>query len=126
MMSKCPKCGKLFVRANRPICDLCFKKDEETYEITRQYLKENPSATMEVLVEETGATKKQILRWIREGRLEIEGETGVKCAKCGVPIKQGRICDKCATKLQSGLQSTVQQVEEPKKKSNVIKVTNRR
>ncbi len=127
MLTKCPKCGKLFARGNRPICDDCFKKDEEMFETTRQYLKENPTANMEILVDETGATKKQIMRWIREGRLDmVDGAGLLKCSKCGKPIKQGRMCSDCATSLQSGLDGMAKPVEEPKKQSNVIKVTNRR
>ncbi len=129
MMTNCPKCGKLFARRNRPICDNCFKKDEETFEKARQYLKENPASDMDTVVEETGATKKQIMRWIREGRIDmmLDGDNTLKCAKCGKVIKQGRICNSCAAKLQSGLGGINKPVtQEVKKKSNVIKVTNRK
>ncbi len=129
MMANCPKCGKLFARKNRPICDMCYKKDEECFEVARLFLKENPDTDMNTICEETGATKKQILRWVREGRLDLvlEEDFALTCNKCGKKIMSGRVCKQCASKLQSTLGGIQQPVDNTlKKKSNVIKVTDRR
>lgn len=128
-MTNCPKCGKIFARQNRPICDSCYKQDEEMFESARKFIKENPSSDMDDIVEETGATKKQLLRWVREGRLDLvlpEGE-GLNCSKCGRPISTGRVCKKCAAQLQSSLGGIkTPKIDEPKKTSSVIRVTDRK
>ncbi len=127
MMTNCPKCGKIFVRTKRPICDKCYKEDEEAFEVTRLYLKDNPSANMEILIEETGATKKQIMRWIRDGRLDkIDGLDVLKCSKCGKTINHGRVCLSCVAKLQNEVKEMGASHKVEKKKSNIIKVTDRK
>ncbi len=129
MMANCPKCGKLFNRQSRPICDFCFKKDEECFEKARSFLRENPDKDVEEICEETGATRKQVLRWVREGRLDITSASGsgLSCSKCGVPISTGRVCKNCANKLKSTI-GGLQKVEDEsnKKNSGAIKVTERK
>ncbi len=128
MMTNCPKCGRLFARQNRPICEACYRKDEEMFEIVRSFIKENKTLDIDDIIDETGAGKKQILRWVREGRIDLvlpEGD-GLTCSKCGRPIKVGRVCKRCAAKLQNSLGGIQKpKTEGIKKKSNVIKVTDR-
>ncbi len=127
-MTNCPKCGRLFARQNRPICDTCYKKDEDMFEVTRLFIKENPSVDMDDIIDETGATKKQILRWVREGRLDLvlPESDSLTCSKCGRKILSGRVCKRCATKLQNSLGGIkMPSADDVKPKSNVIRVTDR-
>jgi len=93
----CPKCKAVFTYAGYEICPACMKADEAVFEDVRLYLKEHPDNSLTVVAAETGVSAKKILRYVKEGRLEIShGMHGeVVCRKCGKPIKKGRYCEKC-------------------------------
>ncbi len=101
----CPKCGKLFSRGLKPICPECEKAEEDLFQNVRQYLSDNPGAKMEDLSRETGVSLKKIMRYLREGRLEVVPSLGIdlRCENCGKPIKTGRFCPNCVDALESDL-----------------------
>ncbi|MDR1531605.1 MAG: hypothetical protein LBS62_05375, partial [Clostridiales bacterium] len=96
-MRNCPKCGKLFTFTTVPICKSCEKKEEGQFEVIKAYMDENPSCTLGQLSHETGVPTKLIVRFIRDGRLQItNGMRGeITCESCGKPITTGRYCDAC-------------------------------
>ena len=101
-MVNCPKCGKVFNRTSAsPICKACEKLEEEIFESVRKYLEDNPNCSMAALAEATDVSPKKILRYIREGRIEISNDGGIdlRCAQCGKPIKKGRYCDQCVISI---------------------------
>ena len=102
----CHKCGRAFSQLGGvPLCPACVKIEEQLFEEVKDYLRDNPGATMTEITEETGASAKKILRYIREGRLEpskgIQGE--ITCDRCGVTIGKGKFCDKCANRLGAAI-----------------------
>lgn len=101
----CPKCGRLFVKGKNPYCEECMKKEEETFQIVRDYLKENPKSTIVQITNETGVSAKKINRYLREGRLEItEGMSDfLKCMQCGASIRTGRLCRVCSSKMSKSI-----------------------
>jgi len=104
---------------NEKICPECQHKLEEKFQEVKEYLKENPLSTMEVLSKECEVSVKQIKEWVREERLTFtEGSMeGIECEQCGVMIRTGRFCDKCKTEIQNNLRSAIYvKKEEPKKK----------
>ncbi len=129
MMIKCPKCGKLFNRTNKPICIECIKAEGEMFEKVRLFIKETKITDLDEVIEETGATKKQLLRWVREGKIDLvlpDGDS-LTCSKCGKVITKGRMCKKCAEKMTNRIGGVIAtQDQAPKKKSNIIHVTERR
>ena len=101
----CPRCGKVFTQIKSSICPVCEKTEEETFQLLKTYLNENPESTLNEVSEGTGVTPKKILRFIREGRLEITKgmQNDVRCDVCGCPIPKGRYCDECKIKLNQNI-----------------------
>jgi len=99
-MANCVRCKKLFPRVREPICEDCKKKDEELFAEVKKYLEGHPTSTVQKISEDTGASTKKILAWLREGRLEIVEATGdLKCRQCGIDIKSGQLCEPCASDI---------------------------
>ncbi|MDR2649690.1 MAG: hypothetical protein LBB94_08255 [Clostridiales bacterium] len=97
----CPHCGKVFRQIKSPFCPACEKKEELIFQSIKEYIEKNPDSTIGDLSEGTGVSSKKILRYIREGRLDVsEGMRGdVRCEVCGRPISRGRYCDACMIKM---------------------------
>ena len=106
----CKKCGKIFnYVSGPPICMQCREKLEEKFQEVKDYLDENPHATISRVSEEMDVSTKQIKQWIKEERLSLSEATadGVVCEHCGKPIRSGRYCDKCKMQLQNTLSSAI-------------------
>lgn len=101
-LRNCPVCGKLFVYTVRNMCPQCAKKDEENFEKVRQYLYDVPQATLEEITEKTGVPAKNVLEYLKEGRLMLKKSNRniLSCERCGAPILTGRYCDKCAGEIK--------------------------
>jgi len=102
-MRNCPRCRRIFNYTNYPICPDCVKEDETVFEDVRTFIKDNPDSALAIVAEKTGVSAKKIMRYIREGRLEVSRgihESGeVTCQNCGKPISKGKYCDKCIIDL---------------------------
>ena len=70
-MDNCPRCGKLFIKNVRGICQNCIKEIEIEYERCVKHIRENKGIHMHELSEATGVSVKQITTFIREGRISI-------------------------------------------------------
>ncbi|MCT4619797.1 MAG: MerR family transcriptional regulator [Marinisporobacter sp.] len=122
-LRNCKECGRVFQYTGiSKICARCQKKGENDFNIVREYIYENPGATITEVAEETGVDEDKILRFLREGRLEIVGENSaliLECERCGKGIRTGRFCDECAQELQKGLkdgfEKTMKKKERPEK-----------
>ncbi|MFW6278719.1 MAG: flagellar protein [Bacillota bacterium] len=103
----CRKCGRAFAYSAGPkICQSCKEKEEDKYEIVKDYLWDNPNASIEKVHQETEVEKELIIKFVKEGRLKSEGldiELTLKCERCGKKIKEGRFCQDCQKKLVDGL-----------------------
>lgn len=99
--SNCPKCGKLFHFINNPLCDNCKKEEEEIFEKVREYVKDNPGSNINKISQETEVSQKKILKYVREGRIELSSEIGmgIQCEKCGRNIRTGKFCTNCISNL---------------------------
>ena len=109
-IKNCPKCGKLFSPVGGSlICKDCIKAEEQEFERVRDYLRENRGADINIVSEETGVSTKKILKYLRDGRLEITEGMGdfLKCEKCGVSIRSGQYCRSCAEKVSKNLSSVL-------------------
>jgi len=121
-LRNCPECGKVFVKINKNLCPDCVDKEEADFENVRKYLKDNPKASVEEIVEITGVEEKKVLRWMREGRVDVsfsDGSSGLTCKSCGTSIRTGNFCSNCAKTLSAQMkgaagQRTIRQ-EEPEK-----------
>ena len=77
----------------------------------KQYIQDNPTASLKQISEDNEVTTKQIQQWIREERLMFSKDSPIQllCEKCGEPITTGRFCAKCKTSMANTLNSTVEQ-----------------
>ncbi|QZY54323.1 TIGR03826 family flagellar region protein [Crassaminicella profunda] len=118
----CKECGKLFqYNGISKICPRCRRKDEDAFKAVREYIYENTGATLTEVSEETGVDEDKILRFLREGRLEIIGENSallLECERCGKAIRTGRFCDECAQELKNGLKDGFEKVDRLKSKGD--------
>ncbi|WP_153126680.1 TIGR03826 family flagellar region protein [Peribacillus tepidiphilus] len=118
-LTNCPKCDKLFVQTKfRDVCDTCFKEEEKIFEMVYKYIrkKENRTATMAQVVEDTGVDEELLIKFVKTGRLKLAQfpNLGYPCEKCGATIKEGKLCGSCAELLRSELSSF--QKEEARKR----------
>ncbi|HBK69615.1 MAG TPA: MerR family transcriptional regulator [Firmicutes bacterium] len=106
-LKNCKRCGSLFSFQEHNVCQQCLGKDEADFQKIWEYMREHPGVSVLVLSRETGVEPAVITRFLREGRLaseEMDEDSGGKvCESCGVPIFQGRYCQKCVVKLRSEL-----------------------
>jgi len=111
----CKECGKLFQYDGiSKLCYQCRKKDDEDFIRVREYVYENPGANIMTVADETGVSEDKILRYLREGRLEIVGDNPglvLDCERCGKAIRTGRYCDECAREIERGLKSGFERPE---------------
>lgn len=108
----CRKCGRIFNYIGSPICPLCKEKDEDDFKKIKDYLYENPKASITQVSSELDISIEKIKRFLKDGRLEIaddEGNMILECENCGRSIKSGRYCAECERVLASGLRSAASQ-----------------
>ena len=92
---------------------------DEKFEITKEYVRENPNANIQLVAEECEVSVAQIKRWVREERLTFseDSQIGVECEGCGKMIRTGRFCDSCKTRMANQFQNLYEKPKvEPKKK----------
>ena len=121
----CKSCGRLFNALDRSrLCPSCKRALEDKFQEVKQYLRENPDATINQTSEENDVTVKQIKQWIREERLVLTNSAGcdIRCEQCGTAIRTGRFCDKCKANMTMDLQGAISKPKgvmmEPKKKNS--------
>jgi flagellar operon protein (TIGR03826 family) len=105
-LKNCPKCGKLFAKkANYKLCPVCRDSEENDFEKVKDYLWDNPKASIEEVHNETGVDRDLIIKFVRDGRLIAEGievNFDLECKRCGDPIAKGKYCASCQRDLLKG------------------------
>ncbi len=102
----CKNCGRLFVyQYGPPFCTKCMRILEEKFEKVKEYLYENPGASIQITSEVNDVSVQQIKKWVREERLEFTADSlvGIDCEICGTIIKTGRFCKNCKDELATKL-----------------------
>lgn len=114
-LDNCPKCGKLFVKGARDVCQSCYQLEEEEYQQVSGYLRnrENREANINDVSEATGVSIKQITKFIRKGRITLDGlpNMGFPCESCGQLISKGTVCTACRGKLESDVKQMFSEEE---------------
>lgn len=102
----CKKCGSLFIKGSRDICDNCFKAELELVEKIKSFVNKNPNpkTTLEEIINELGINKNELEELIEKGRLfSIMPKLLIKCRFCGIEIeddqKSSFVCTKCLNKF---------------------------
>lgn len=101
--SSCDKCGgKLQYKGiGEYACEDCNNIMYNDYGKVRNYLEKHPGATQNEVAQATGVHKNVIRRFLREDKIEIAPNSLVfmYCERCGTPIRSGRFCDRCSSKI---------------------------
>ena len=122
-LRNCKRCNKVFSYvAGLLICPACTKEDEKLFERVNMYIRDNPGAHLNVVAEELDIPYETLLKYVKEGRLQVRSADGsyvMFCEKCGTMIKQGRFCRECENRInnvlevsQRSLQGKVHEIEE--------------
>jgi len=100
-LMKCKWCGRPFQSMGLPFCPKCMAELDEQYKPVRDYLYDNPNASIEQVVEDTGVSERVVLYYLKDGRLRMVNASGLlRCEQCGASIDSGRFCEKCQGKLE--------------------------
>jgi flagellar operon protein (TIGR03826 family) len=115
----CPRCGKIFTYMGRPICNRCIETEENEFKVVKEYVYDNPGATISEVSQETGVSVEKIIRFLREERLEIKSENSnlfLECERCGRAINSGRFCENCKGQINKEFKREfgLDRKEEPK------------
>jgi len=113
-LRNCNKCGRAFAYKGIDICNRCASDDEESFKKVKEYLYDHPGATVTEVSEETEVSERQILRYLRESRIEIREESNsfLHCQRCEKSIRSGRFCDECVAEMKKEFKSVMKpQVE---------------
>lgn len=115
----CKDCGKIFNYLNgAPLCPACMKKLDDKYSIVKEYIYDNPGASIQQVSEENGVSVGQLKKWVREERLAFSEDSlvGLECENCGTMIRTGRFCSRCKDSMLNKLGNIYKEpVEEVKK-----------
>lgn len=108
-LRNCSKCGRVFAYKGVDVCIRCLDGEEDQFKLVKEYLYDHPGATVNELSEATGVSERQILRYLRENRIEIreENNTLLDCQRCGKSIRSGRFCDSCIIAMQREFSSVI-------------------
>ncbi|MBP3950043.1 TIGR03826 family flagellar region protein [Bacillus suaedae] len=108
-VANCPKCGGIFVKALRPLCNNCYREQELQYETVSKFMrkKQNRMATIQEVHAKTEVPIDVLHQFIREGRILATSfpNLGYPCESCGNTIKEGRLCGGCKGNITSGLEA---------------------
>ena len=103
----CRNCKKMFQYRGKPICPDCAREIDDKFNEVKYYMYDNPSASIDKICEDTGATVEMVTNWLREGRLVVATGSAalISCVKCGKPIASGRMCEGCTQNMSSQISS---------------------
>ncbi len=118
----CKKCGKLFQYVGEAICPACIKEMESKFADVKQYIYDNPTASVSQVSEDNDVPMQQIKKWVRQERLSFSKDSGISidCEKCGRPILTGRFCKECKERMTNSFSKLYEDKSAPKM-SNVKK-----
>lgn len=114
----CKKCGRIYADDNFDLCPKCRNNDVDEFKRVKDYLYKYPGADIQVVSDETGVDTKKILKFLRDGKLEIKDDSPnliLDCERCGTPIQTGRFCQKCVSEMQREFRSAVADSNVPRK-----------
>jgi flagellar operon protein (TIGR03826 family) len=116
-LANCSRCGRVFpqVTGGRDVCQACIREEDDHFHKVFHYLSERPSATAQEIAQAVDVDIKEIYRFVRENRLRlVKTDTGFYCESCGIPISQGKICEKCRQKLSEEIRNDLDKFKSSK------------
>lgn len=121
MLKNCELCNKVFAHPNRSLCEDCYRSTQKKFDAVKEYLHENPGASVVEVAEATEVEVEIIYEYIKEGRLNIiPKDAQLVCEICGTKIQSGRVCVECRTQLQPEGFGTSAQPRESRRQSSKV------
>jgi flagellar operon protein (TIGR03826 family) len=106
-LMNCKNCGKLFIKAVRDVCDVCYREEEKQYDLVYKFIRNsaNRNATLVDVSDGTKVPEHKIIKFIHQGRLRVKGFPNFTypCDGCQKPINDGRLCNECKERIKSDL-----------------------
>lgn len=118
-LDNCPRCGKLFAKGIRDVCNACTREIDKEYELCAEYLRKNRGAIITEVSDETGVSIRQITKFIREGRISMMNAPNMSypCESCGTLIREHQLCDRCRNRLSKDAQQLNADIAERKRRA---------
>jgi flagellar operon protein (TIGR03826 family) len=106
-LTNCPRCGKLFSKSFRDVCNNCHQELEKDYERCVEHLRLHKGLNIQQLSDDTEISIKQITKWIRDDRISMLNAPNMSypCEVCGILIRESHICDSCKNRLQRDMKN---------------------
>jgi uncharacterized C2H2 Zn-finger protein len=103
----CPRCGAIYQRNYRKLCNKCVSVIENEYKKCNDYLHRYSKTTIEEMSNDLEISINRIIRFIKERRLFIEQAPNFfyPCRFCYEGIKRGYLCRNCCTKMSMELKN---------------------
>ncbi|WP_245247221.1 MULTISPECIES: flagellar protein [unclassified Paenibacillus] len=110
-VANCPKCGKVFQKNVRNLCQDCMKTVDHGYDLCDGFLRSHPKATTDELHQVTGVTQTEIISFIKNNRLPVSIYPNLTypCNSCSAPIRQQHLCSSCRIRIISDIHQLKEQ-----------------
>ncbi len=111
----CKKCGTLFVKNQKDVCDACLKSETATLDKIKGYLgRRETKMTFDELSTALMINKGELESFIERGKLfSVMDKLSIKCRFCGAEVegdqKNTFVCSRCLTKFNPRGDGPVQQ-----------------
>ncbi len=115
MVKQCVMCNRLFedYLDMNISCPDCREKETQLLRDIKDFLWDYPGTTEAKLREIFPVTHAQIMKWLREERLEITPDSSIKltCRRCGSMILKGKYCEHCKQRVGAELNELKRELE---------------
>lgn len=103
-VKNCSECNGIYVqKTSVEICEKCYLKEQEVFNKVKLYISKskNKDATMEDILNSTGAFEKKVIKWVKEGRISTRHlvNFSYNCELCSTPTREGRLCSSCKNEI---------------------------
>lgn len=102
----CRGCKKIFQYIAGPqLCPRCKQLEEDMFQKVKEYLRQNPGASLIEVSKETEVSAGLIEKFLRQGRLQVTADSPIQltCERCGKKITTGSYCNGCKNEITNEL-----------------------
>jgi hypothetical protein len=111
-VANCKECNRIFTSVGGlKVCMKCREVHEEEFKAVRDFLYENPEASLKDAQVYTAVPHESIMVFIKEGRIKFKtGGMHLNCERCDALIESGRFCDACQYEMAKSLGDAGRQI----------------
>ncbi|MBB6674347.1 hypothetical protein [Cohnella nanjingensis] len=110
-VAHCPSCGQVYQINLRGLCAACSTSEDAQLAAIERELRRNRQLHTEQVAERTSLRPERIRSWIRSGKIKLFEYPNLAdaCDLCAAPIRRGKLCTPCATRIQSAVRREYEQ-----------------